>query len=150
MLHLRRIHKQHGRQDPPDPDARKSTDRPSEQRLHRETCRGNVEYRSPGIPHLNVEKVDTNRKETVNRLIRQFENHPNRDWLLQEFNKTEEINPFSEESKDFITIWATRKSSSSTRPLRRNNARIAPFIGKLASYTAHAANACSLQKGIDR
>ena len=46
--------------------------------------------------------MDTKRKETVKRLIQQFENHPNRDLLLQDFNKTDEINPFSEESKDLI------------------------------------------------
>ena len=47
--------------------------------------------------------MDTKRKETVNRSIQQVENHPNRDLLLQDFNKSEEINPFSEESKDLIT-----------------------------------------------
>ena len=84
---------QHGRQDPLNPDARKFTDRQSEQRLYRETCRSllkdtrrehpgenqrclcretcrsNVDHRIPGIPHSTVQKVDTNRKETVKRLI---------------------------------------------------------------------------------
>ena len=55
------------------------------------------------IPRSTFEQVDTNRKETVKRLINQFENHPNRDVLLQDFEKAEEINPFSEESKDLIT-----------------------------------------------
>ena len=32
-----------------------------------------------------------------------FENHPNRDSLLQDLNKTEEFNPFSEEPKELIT-----------------------------------------------
>ena len=65
----------HGRQDPPIPDARKSTDHQSGQRLYRETCRSlledtrrehpgekqrclyketcrdNVDYSIPGIPH---------------------------------------------------------------------------------------------------
>ena len=94
---------QHGRQDPPDPDARKSTDRQSEQSvyretcrslledtrrehpgesqrcLYRETCRGNVDCRIPGFPHSTVQREDTNRKETVKRLIQQFENYPNQD-----------------------------------------------------------------------
>ena len=36
-------------------------------------------------------------------LIRQFENHPNRDSLMEDLNKTEEFNPFSEKSKELIT-----------------------------------------------
>ena len=39
----------------------------------------------------------------VKRLIQQFENHPNRDSLIKDLNKTEEFNPFSEKSKDLIT-----------------------------------------------
>ena len=91
------------RQDPPNPEARKSADLPSEQsakyeetrrslledtrRKHpgesqrwkcRETCRGNIDYRIPGIPHTTVQKEDSNRKETVKRPIEKFENHP--DW----------------------------------------------------------------------
>ena len=91
-----------GRQDPPDPEARKSTDHQSvkyrktrrslvedTRRKHpaesqrwkcRKTCRGNVDYRIPGTPHSTVQKEDSNRKETVKRLIQQFENHPNRDY----------------------------------------------------------------------
>ena len=72
--------------------------------LNRETCRG-----ASLITEFQVcltqpfRKEDTNRKETVKRLSQQFENHPIWDLLLQDFNKTEEINPFSEESKDLIT-----------------------------------------------
>ena len=92
----------HGRQDPPSPDARKSTDHQRKgvysetcrslledtRRKHprkvrrwrcRETCRGYVEYRISRFSHSTVQKEDTNRKETVKRLIQQFENHPNRD-----------------------------------------------------------------------
>ena len=119
---------QHGRQGPSkNPDEIKSTDHESEERLYREncrslledtrrehpresqryqyreTCRGSVDYRIPGIPHSTVQQVDTNRKETVKKLIQQFESHPNTELLLQDFKKTEEINPFSEESKDLIT-----------------------------------------------
>ena len=60
---------------------------------------GNVDYRLPGIPHSTVRKEDTNRKEIVTRLIQQFENHPNRDSLIQDLNKTEEFNLFNEKSK---------------------------------------------------
>ena len=71
--------------------------------MYRETCRGNVDYRIPSIPHSTVQKEDTNRKETVKRLIQQFENHPCHDSLIEDLNKTEEFNPFSEKSKELIT-----------------------------------------------
>ena len=50
-----------------------------------------------------VHQQDTNRKETVKKLIQQFENHPNKESFLQDFDKTEKINTFSEESKKLIT-----------------------------------------------
>ena len=40
-----------------------------------------------------VQEEDSNRKETVKRQIQQFENHPNRDSLMEDLNKTEEFNP---------------------------------------------------------
>ena len=46
---------------------------------------------STGIPHSIVEQVETHRKETVSRLVKQFENHPNRNMLPQDFEKSEEI-----------------------------------------------------------
>ena len=68
------------------------------------TCYNNrVDFRIPGIPHSDVEPVDTNRKEQVRRFIEQFENHPNRNMLLKDYEKSEEINDFSEESKNLIT-----------------------------------------------
>ena len=35
--------------------------------------------------------------------MQQFENHPNQDSLIEDLNKTEEFNPFSEKSKELIT-----------------------------------------------
>ena len=40
---VRTPHPRNGRQDPPNPDARESTDHQSEQRLYRETCRSPLE-----------------------------------------------------------------------------------------------------------
>ena len=37
------------------------------------------------------------------KLIQQFENHPKKDSFLQDLNKTQEINRFSEKSKKLIT-----------------------------------------------
>ena len=39
----------------------------------------------------------------VKGLTEQFENHPNRDSLIEDMDKTEEFNPFSEKSKELIT-----------------------------------------------
>ena len=70
---------------------------------HEETRSGNIEFRIQGLPHSTVQKEDCNRKEIVKILIQQFENHPNRDLLIEDLNKTEEFNPFSEKSKKLIT-----------------------------------------------
>ena len=112
---------QYGRQDPPNPEARKSTDHPSTGKPVAHFSRAHVipEKVSDGSTgelvavtlitefqvHLtsNVQKENSNRKETVKRLIQQFENHPNRDSLMEDLNKTEEFNPFSEKSKELIT-----------------------------------------------
>ena len=57
-------------------DSRKSEDRENEVHKHRKTFLSNrVDFRIPGVPHSAVEQVETNRKETVRRLIGQFENH---------------------------------------------------------------------------
>ena len=94
----------HGRQDLSDPEARTSADHHSEQSVkdretcrslledtrrkhpgesqrwkYRETSRGNVDYRIQGVLHSTVQKEDCHCKETVKRLIQQFENHPNGD-----------------------------------------------------------------------
>ena len=84
-------------------ESRKSDDRENEVHQLRETCVSDhcVDFRIPGIPHSAVEQVETNRKEKVRRLIEQFENHPNRNMLLKDYKKSEEINHFSQESKGF-------------------------------------------------
>ena len=85
-------------------DSRKSYDRKNEVHEHTETCGSIcVEFRITGIPHSAVEQLETNRKEKVRRSIEQFENHPNRNMLVKNFEKSEEINHFSQESKDLIT-----------------------------------------------
>ena len=42
-------------------------------------------------------------KKRSKKLIQQFDNQPNKESFLQDLNKTEKINPFSEESKELIT-----------------------------------------------
>ena len=88
---------QYGRQDLSNPDVRTSADHQSERSAkYEETRRGNVDHRIQGVPRSAVQKEDSNRKEIVKRLIQQCENHPNRDSLIEDVNKTEEFNPLSE------------------------------------------------------
>ena len=95
---------QSGQQDQPDQDARKSSDHQSaSDRTYGETCSGNVDFWIPGILHSTVQQQDTNRKESVKKLIQQSENHPNKECFLQDLNKTRKISKFSEESKKLIT-----------------------------------------------
>ena len=119
----------HGRQDPPNLEARKS-DRPSKrtkrevrgnssltsrghtsqtsrrksQSEDKETCRGHVDCRIQGIPPAMDQKKDIdrqrNRKKTGSTVR---ESHPNRESYIKDLNKTEEFNPFSEKSKKLIT-----------------------------------------------
>ena len=45
----------------------------------------------PGIPHFTVQQQDTNRKETVNKLMQQFENHPNKESFQQDLSKIAQV-----------------------------------------------------------
>ena len=90
--------------------------------------------RIPGLPHSTVQKEDPYRKEIVKRPIQQFENHPNRDSLIEDQNKIEEFNPFSETSKELVPAWVTRSTSSFARPLPRYDALIALHIGRRAFF----------------
>ena len=93
---------QSGQQDQQEQESRTSCDHPSASQSASEIWCNNVDYRIPGIPHSAVEKQDTNRRDKVKKLIQQFENHPNKDFYIQDLKKTEEIKTFSEESKKLI------------------------------------------------
>ena len=94
---------QSGQQDQPGQEARKSSDHQSASGSYGESRSGNDDCRIPGILHSTVQQQDTNRKETVKKLIQQFENHPNKEFFLQDLKKTEEIDTLSEKSKKLIT-----------------------------------------------
>ena len=91
-----------GQQDQQEQDARTSCDQPSGSQSTRETWCNNVDYRIPGIHLSAVEQQDTNRKDKVERLIQQFESHPNKESFLQDMNQTEKIGDFSEKSQKLI------------------------------------------------
>ena len=75
--------------------------------------------------------------------------HPNRETLIEDLDKTEEFNPFSEKSKELITRVVTRSTSSCVRSLPKYKSQIVLYIGKLALFTAPAANACSRRNEFD-
>ena len=139
----------HGRQDLSNPEARTSADHQGEQSAkyaetlrsrYKETCRGNVDCRIQGIPHSTVQKEDSNCKDIVKRRIQQFENHPNRDSLIEDLNKIEEFNLFNEKSKELITSMGNTEYFELCEISSKNNALIVIYIGKLASYTAPTAH----------
>ena len=93
---------QHDQKDALITDSRKLHDCESEVHKHRETCGSNrVDFRILGIPHSTVEQVETNRKETVRRLVEQEENHPNRNMLLKDKEKSEVDQPLQSRFQGF-------------------------------------------------
>ena len=68
-----------------------------------ETWCNNVNYIIPSITHSAVEQQDTNRRDTVEKLIQPFESHPNKESFLQDSSKTEENYEFSEKSQKLIS-----------------------------------------------
>ena len=107
---------QHGRQDSSNFEARTSVGRESkeseETRCDGNSCRGpeefgetrsdNIDFRIQGLPHSTVRKRDDIRSETVKKLIRQFETHPNRESLMTELDKNQKFNPFNEKWRELI------------------------------------------------
>ena len=104
------------------------------------TCGSNhcVDFRIPGIPHSAVEKVETNRKATVKRLVEQFGNHPNRNMLLKDFEKSEEITHFRQESNDMIAEMGNDEIFEINETSSKRQCRDCALCWKLVSYTAHA------------
>ena len=66
-----------------------------------ETRSGHIDFRIQGLSHSTVQQEDDVRRETVKKLIHQFETHPNRESLMEE-NKNQKFNLFSEKSKELI------------------------------------------------
>ena len=55
------------------------------------------------MPHSTVQQQDDTRKEAGNKLIHQFDTHPNREALKADLEKDHAFNAFSEKSKDMIS-----------------------------------------------
>ena len=58
--------------------------------------------RIQGLPISAVQEHDHIRKEAVQKLIHQFETHPNKEALQADLKQNHAFNPFSEQSKDMI------------------------------------------------
>ena len=91
----------YGQQDPEDQDARSSWEASSDSKSYGETCNSTVDHRILGVPLSAVEQQHTTRVNKVKRLIDKFENHKNKDSLIQDFRQTEK-NKFSTESQNLI------------------------------------------------
>ena len=88
---------QHRLQDPQNQDARSSWEPSSDSNSYGETCN-----RIAGVPLSVVEPQNTIRENQVKRLIEKFENHMNKNSLIQDLRQTDKINKFSQESQDLI------------------------------------------------
>ena len=69
---------------------------------YNESCRGEKDFRIQGLPHSTVQEQDHIRKEAVQKLIHQFETHPNKEALQADLKQNHAFNPFSEQSKEMI------------------------------------------------
>ena len=93
----------HERQDTTSSDATKSFDYSDKHGgTYGETCRGEIDFNIQGLPQSAVQEQDHTRKEAVQKLIHQFETHPNREVLKPDMKQNHAFNPFSEQSKEMI------------------------------------------------
>ena len=129
---------QSGHQDQPDQEARKSSDHQSVSGSYGKPALATLNHRIPGISHHStVQQQDTNRRETIKKLIQQFENHSNKEFFLQDLNKTEEIYTFNEKSKKLVTDMDNTEIFDLCETFPRNNAPIVLYIEEMALCTAH-------------
>ena len=102
------------RQDTTSSDARTSFDHSDKHEedcdggTYKETCRGEKDFRIQGLPHSAVQEHDHIRKEAVQKLIHQFENHPNKEALQADLKQNRAFNPFSEQTKEMIYSMGLR------------------------------------------
>ena len=94
----------YGRQDTTSSGVRKSFDHSDKHDgTCREACRGEMDFRVQGLPHSTVQEQDHIRKEAVQKLIHQFETHPNREALKADLKqKSHSFKPYSDQSKELI------------------------------------------------
>ena len=78
----------YGCQDTTSSDARTSLDHSSKHRgTYNECCRGEMDFRIQGLRQSAVQQHDHIRKETVQKLIHQFDTRPNKEALQAELKR---------------------------------------------------------------
>ena len=93
------------RQDTTSSDARTPFEHSDEHGgMFRETCRGEIDLRIQRLPHSTVQEHDHIRKQAVQKLIHQFENHANKEAIKENLQQKSAFNPFSEKLKDMVYI----------------------------------------------
>ena len=143
----------YGRQDTKSFDARTSTDHSSKHmetcsgEKYMETCRGEIDFRIQGLPHSTVQQPDHTRKAAVQKLIRQFEAHPNRETLKADLKQNHAFNPLSEQSKE--TAWETWSTSRCAKSLPRYNDTTVLHTEQKKFYTVLTEHACDLQRKLE-
>ena len=89
------------REDTTSSDVRKSFDHCDKHGgKHRETCRGEIDFRIQGLHHSAVQEHDHIRKQAVQKLMHQFEIHPSKAALQEVLQQNRAFNPFTEKSKE--------------------------------------------------
>ena len=158
----------HGRQDRSNLEARTSVDHQSKESEEygetrseefEETRSGNIGFRKQGLPHSTVQKKDDVRRETVKKLIHQFETHPHRESLVADLHKNQKFNLFSEKLKDLIRSMGNTENFEMceiTRNIQCTNCITywpkcmvfgnAQIVTQYWDTFVRAANACSLRK----
>ena len=85
----------------------------------------------------------------VKKLIRQFEKHPNRDYLKEDLNKTEELNQSSEKSKELTSSMGSTEYFEQCEISSKMYCFECSLYWKLALCIALAAKACNSRKDVD-
>ena len=81
------------RQDTTSSDARTSFGHSDEDGgMYKKTCRGEIDFRIQGLPHSADEEHDHFRKQAIQKLIHQFENHTNKEALQEDLQQKSAFN----------------------------------------------------------
>ena len=114
-----------------------------------ETRSGNIDFRIQGLPHSIVQKEDVIRRETVKKLIHQFETHPNRESPMADLDKNPKFNLFSEKSKELIRGMGNTEYFEMCEIISKVQCQdVLAFVVKYALYIVLAVHACDLHKRI--
>ena len=98
------------RQDTTSSDARTCVDHSGKHGgTYMETCRGEIDSRIQGLLHSAVQEHDHIRKQAVQKLTHQFENHPNKEAMQADLQQNRAFYPFSEQSKEMIYSMGNMK-----------------------------------------